>query len=64
MMFRAENHSHADLAPLTIRLPGLPDAGLGDAVKHVIAALGIQPCSRCQKRAEAMNRIRLAGLAK
>ncbi|HEY3496794.1 MAG TPA: hypothetical protein VGK73_18980 [Polyangiaceae bacterium] len=30
--------------------------GLGDVVKHVTSAVGIKPCSGCQRRAEALNR--------
>ena len=42
-----------------IRLPGFvtdEDIGLGDAVKRVTYALGMKPCSGCERRAAALNR--------
>jgi hypothetical protein len=48
------NHS-----PHRIRLPGFvtdEDIGLGDAVKRVTYALGMKPCSGCERRAAALNR--------
>jgi hypothetical protein len=46
-------------APRKVRLPGFitgAEIGLGDAVKHVTYAVGIQPCGGCERRAAAMNR--------
>lgn len=31
--------------------------GLGDVVKATTSAVGIKPCSPCQKRAEKLNRM-------
>jgi hypothetical protein len=42
-----------------IRLPGFVvegEIGLGDVVKHATYAMGIKPCSGCEKRASALNR--------
>ena len=42
-----------------VRLPGFvkDDAvGLGDAVKRVTYALGMNPCGGCERRAARMNR--------
>jgi hypothetical protein len=44
--------------PHQIRLPGFvteEDIGLGDAVKRVTYALGMKPCSGCERRAAALN---------
>lgn len=46
-------------SPHRVRLPGFvtdEDIGLGDAVKRVTYALGIKPCSGCERRAAALNR--------
>ena len=45
--------------PHRIRLPGFvteQDIGLGDAVKRVTYALGMKPCSGCERRDAALNR--------
>jgi hypothetical protein len=45
--------------PHRVRLPGFlidEEVGLGDAIKRMTFAMGIKPCSGCQKRAEALNR--------
>jgi hypothetical protein len=45
--------------PHVVRVPGelmQGEVGLGDAVKRVTSAVGISPCSACQKRAEMLNR--------
>jgi hypothetical protein len=45
--------------PHRVRLPGFlieKEVGLGDAVKRITYAMGIQPCGGCQKRAAALNR--------
>jgi hypothetical protein len=42
-----------------IRLPGFlieEEIGLGDALKRTTYAVGIKPCSGCDKRANALNR--------
>ncbi|HXJ92234.1 MAG TPA: hypothetical protein VMT20_05075 [Terriglobia bacterium] len=42
-----------------VRLPGFlieEEVGLGDAIKRVTYAMGIKPCSGCDKRAAALNR--------
>jgi hypothetical protein len=45
---------------LRIRIPfrmQQPAIGLGDVVKRVTTSVGFRPCSGCQKRAEALNRM-------
>jgi hypothetical protein len=45
--------------PRTVRLPGFiidDEVGLGDVVQRVTYAMGIRPCSGCERRAAAMNR--------
>jgi hypothetical protein len=47
--------------PRSVRLPGfmMPDeeeVGLGDVIKRATTAVGIRPCSGCQRRAQALNR--------
>jgi len=45
--------------PTRIRLPGFikeEEIGLGDAIKKVTYAMGIKPCTGCEKRAAALNR--------
>ncbi len=42
-----------------LRLPGFlleEEIGLGDVVKKTTYAMGIKPCSGCEKRAAALNR--------
>lgn len=42
-----------------IRLPGFirdEDVGLGDAIRRVTYATGIQPCGGCERRVAALNR--------
>jgi hypothetical protein len=49
----------ADRQPHRLRLPGFlieEEVGLGDAIKRVTYAMGIPPCTGCQKRAAALNR--------
>jgi len=44
--------------PHRVRLPGFlveGEIGLGDAIKRVTSAMGIRPCSACEKRAVALN---------
>jgi hypothetical protein len=45
--------------PHRVRLPGFlieGEMGLGDAVKKTTYAMGIKPCTSCEKRAAALNR--------
>jgi hypothetical protein len=45
--------------PHRIRLPGFikeEEIGLGDVIKRVRYAMGIKPCTGCEKRAAALNR--------
>ena len=45
--------------PHRVRLPGFlveDEIGLGDVIKQVTYAMGIKPCSGCEKRAAALNR--------
>lgn len=45
--------------PHIVRLPGFlieEEIGLGDAIKRVTYAMGIKPCSGCERRAAALNR--------
>ena len=42
-----------------VRLPGFlieEEVGLGDVIKKTTYAMGIKPCSGCEKRAAALNR--------
>lgn len=42
-----------------VRLPGFikeEEVGLGDVIKKVTYAMGIKPCTGCEKRAAALNR--------
>jgi hypothetical protein len=45
--------------PQRIRLPGFikeEEIGLGDVIKKVTYAMGIKPCTGCEKRAATLNR--------
>jgi hypothetical protein len=45
--------------PHRVRLPGFlidEEIGLGDAIKRVTYAVGMKPCSGCERRAAALNR--------
>lgn len=45
--------------PFRVRLPGFvadEDIGLGDVIKRVTSAVGIKPCSGCERRAAVLNR--------
>lgn len=49
----------ADSPPHRVRLPGFvveEEIGLGDALKRVTYAMGIKPCSGCERRAAKLNR--------
>jgi hypothetical protein len=45
--------------PLRVRLPGflidVEEVGLGDAIKRITYAMGIEPCGGCEKRAAVLN---------
>jgi hypothetical protein len=45
--------------PHRVRLPGFitkeQEVGLGDVIKRATYAMGIKPCSGCEKRATALN---------
>jgi hypothetical protein len=50
---------HIDSPSLRVRLPGFireDEIGLGDVIKRVTYAIGIRPCSGCERRASALNR--------
>ncbi len=50
---QAERQSHR------VRLPGFvseEEIGLGDLIKRTTYAMGIKPCSGCERRAAALNR--------
>jgi hypothetical protein len=54
-----DTKSSPEQAPRTVRLPGFlidEELGLGDAIRRVTHAMGIAPCSGCDKRAETLNR--------
>jgi hypothetical protein len=41
-----------------VRLPGFlieEEVGLGDVIKKTTYAMGVKPCSGCEKRAAALN---------
>ncbi len=51
--------NESERRPHRVRLPGFlieEEIGLGDVVKRVTYAMGIKPCSGCEKRAAALNR--------
>jgi len=39
---------------ITVRVPGI-EGGAGDVVKRFTEALGIKPCSACEKRRQFLN---------
>ena len=54
-----EEKPESERQPYRLRLPGFvsdKDIGLGDAIRQVTYALGIQPCGGCDRRAAALNR--------
>jgi len=57
---RIENGTTSHTAtPTRVRLPGFikdEEVGLGDAIKRVTYAFGLQPCGGCEQRAGALNR--------
>ena len=45
-------------AKLRLRVPGLKESvGAGDLVHKVTAAMGMEHCSECERRKEALNRL-------
>ena len=45
--------------PYVVRLPGFlleKEIGLGDVIKRVTYAIGLPPCSGCERRAAILNR--------
>jgi hypothetical protein len=58
MEIPADSSDKEESRPYHIRLPGFiigVEVGLGDVVKRVTYAMGIQPCQGCEKRASALN---------
>ncbi len=54
-----DEESRSKPRPRVVRLPGFlidEEIGLGDSIKRVTYAMGIQPCSGCEKRAAMLNR--------
>lgn len=44
--------------PFRVRLPGFisdEDIGLGDVIKRATSAVGIKPCTGCERRAVSLN---------
>jgi hypothetical protein len=59
MEIPADSSHKEDSRPYHIRLPGFiveDEVGLGDLIKRVTYAMGIQPCQGCERRASALNR--------
>ena len=55
----AVRHAERQRPPYRVRLPGFitdEEVGLGDIIKRATYAMGIRPCSGCEKRAAALNR--------
>lgn len=45
------------VGPLRIPLPGLTrEVGAGDAVRAGTRAMGVEPCTPCERRRQALNR--------
>ncbi len=58
-MHEDKDRAGAKAEPHRVRLPGFireEEIGLGDAVKRVAYAMGVQPCGGCERRAAALNR--------
>jgi hypothetical protein len=54
-----EHREEETATSFRVRLTGFikdDEVGLGDVVKRVTYAFGIQPCGGCQRRAAALNR--------
>lgn len=45
-------------AVIRVRVPieMTEDIGLGDVIKRLTSALGVEPCGGCERRAAALNR--------
>jgi hypothetical protein len=55
-----ENDADDVRRPRHVRMPGFvrdEEVGLGDAIKRATYVLGIKPCTGCERRAEALNRL-------
>jgi hypothetical protein len=55
----SEQTAKTERQPHHVRLPGFikeEEIGLGDVIKKITYAMGINPCSGCEKRATAFNR--------
>jgi len=53
------NSASKQTQPHRVLLPGFlidEEIGLGDAIKRVTYAVGMKPCSGCERRAAALNR--------
>jgi hypothetical protein len=57
---RSEANTYtSERQPHSVRLPGFlidREIGLGDLIKKTTYAMGIKPCTGCEKRAAALNR--------
>lgn len=56
---KKESTGKTERQPGRIRLPGFikeEEIGLGDVIKKVTYAMGVKPCTGCEKRAAALNR--------
>jgi hypothetical protein len=54
-----DSNAPREATPLRVRLPGFikdEEVGLGDEIKRVTYAFGLQPCGGCERRAIALNR--------
>ena len=60
MARQRESQPEKDDRPVhRVRLPGFlieEEIGLGDVIKKTTYAMGVKPCSGCEKRAAALNR--------
>lgn len=55
-----DQDSKINARPYIVRLPGFmveKEIGLGDIVKRVTSGFGVNPCSACEERATALNRL-------
>jgi hypothetical protein len=56
---KAKQPDRNESAAHRVRLPGFlleEEIGLGDVIKRVTYAFGVQTCAGCHKRAAALNR--------
>jgi hypothetical protein len=59
MSIQEKSAGKTERQPHRVRLPGFikeEEVGLGDVIKKVTYAMGIKPCTGCEKRAAALNR--------